>query len=55
LEALEPGFWIDKMLAQCRTGETIAMPPGGSAAYMNGDGFFWYGTSFLDHFVRTSA
>ena len=26
LEALEPGFWIDSLVATCRTGEVLAMP-----------------------------
>jgi hypothetical protein len=43
IEALESGFWIDRMLAQCRTGEAIAVPPGVNIAWMTGNGFFWYG------------
>jgi hypothetical protein len=31
------------MLAQCRTGEAIAVPPGVNIAWMTGNGFFWYG------------
>ena len=26
LAALEPGFWIDSLVATCRTGEVLAMP-----------------------------
>jgi hypothetical protein len=43
LESLESGFWIDNMLAQCRTGEAIAVPADVKVSYMRGDGFFWYG------------
>jgi hypothetical protein len=31
------------MLAQCRTGEAIAVPAGVNIAWMTGNGFFWYG------------
>jgi hypothetical protein len=47
LESLESGFWIDKMLAQCRTGEAIAVPADVKVFYMRGDGFFWYGKANL--------
>jgi len=40
------------MLAQCRTGEAIAVPPGVNIAWMTGNGFFWYGKEkYSYHFV----
>jgi len=54
LEALESGFWIDKMLAQCRTGEAIAVPSGVNVALMPGNGFFWYDT-FQEHIISNST
>lgn len=43
LEALEAGVLIDRLLAQCRTGESIAVPADVNVASMLGNGFFWYG------------
>jgi hypothetical protein len=54
IEALESGFWIDRMLAECRTGETIAVPPGVNVAWMAGSGFFWYDTG-QDHIISNST
>jgi hypothetical protein len=45
LESLEAGFWIDRMLAQCRTSESLAVPPGVKVSQMSGNGFIWYGRS----------
>jgi hypothetical protein len=45
LESLEAGFWIDMMLAQCRTSESLAVPPGVKVSQMSGNGFIWYGRS----------
>jgi hypothetical protein len=44
IESLNDGFWIDSMLAVCRTGTAIALPPGASAVNIKGNGFFWYDT-----------
>jgi len=54
LEALESGFWIDKMLATCRTGESIAVPSGVNVAWMTGNGFFWYDTN-QEHIITNST
>jgi hypothetical protein len=43
LESLEAGFWIDRMLAQCRTSGSFTVPPGVQVSQMNGNGFIWYG------------
>jgi hypothetical protein len=44
IEALAAGFWIDNMLAVCRTGTPIVLPTGASASFIAGNGFFWYDT-----------
>lgn len=41
LEALESGFWIDRLLSTCRTGEDLAMPRESVASYVRGNGFVW--------------
>jgi hypothetical protein len=43
IQALEEGVWVDQMLANCRAGESISMPPGGNVASLGGYGFSWYG------------
>ena len=52
LEALAAGFWIDEMMATCRTGEILSLPAQ-RADYINGDGFFWYDT-FQEHIITNS-
>ena len=32
------GFFINKLYAECRTGEPLALPPGGKARYIKADG-----------------
>jgi hypothetical protein len=44
LNALESGFWIDGVLAVCRTGEPIALPPKADVTLIKGDGLVWYDT-----------
>ena len=39
IQALESGFWIDNLLAQCRTGEPLALPPNSKARQIAGRGF----------------
>jgi len=41
----ENRFWVDNMLAVCRSGEEWVMPTGASAAHVQGDGFRWYDTN----------
>ena len=54
LEALEAGFWIDNMLASCRSGEPISFPAGASANMMAADGFGWYDTG-QEHIITRST
>lgn len=54
LEALEAGFWIDDMLANCRSGEPISFPAGASANMMAADGFGWYDTD-QEHIISRST
>ncbi|CAB9506538.1 G8 domain-containing protein DDB [Seminavis robusta] len=54
LESLSNGFWLKDMLAVCRTGEPIAMPPGASMTRVRGDGFFWYDTN-QEHIITDST
>eukprot|EP00957_Ditylum_brightwellii_P130551 9958581-Ditylum_brightwellii.AAC.1 len=42
------------MLSHCRTGEKIALPSGGRANDMKGDGFFWYDTN-QEHIITNSV
>jgi len=44
IEALESGFWIDDMLAVCRSGEPLALPPNAGINRVQGTGFVWYDT-----------
>jgi hypothetical protein len=41
VEALSSGFWIDNMLAVCRTGESLGLPAGTKATRLEGSGFYW--------------
>ena len=54
LESLSNGFWLKDMLAVCRTGEPIELPPGASMTNVRGDGFFWYDTT-QEHIVTSST
>ena len=49
IEALTAGFWIDNMLAECRSGEQLKMPYQ-RATNVRGDGFVWYDTG-QEHIV----
>lgn len=53
LEALEPGFGIQNLLVDCRSGEQWVMPPGVNPSAARADGFRWYDTG-QEH-VITSA
>jgi hypothetical protein len=53
VEALAAGFWIDNMLAVCRTGHSIALPSGASAASIAANGFVWYDTD-QQHIITNS-
>ena len=44
IEALSEGFWIDKMYVACRTGEALGLPSPGTAAKLEGSGFYFYDT-----------
>ena len=54
IEALASGFWIDNMLAVCRTGHSIALPSGASAAGISANGFVWYDTD-QEHIITNSV
>lgn len=54
IEALEAGFWIDNMLAVCRTGTALKLPPTASASSMSGSGFFWYDTG-QEHIITNTV
>jgi len=45
VEALSGGFWMDELLASCRTGEEVVLPPAADLTSIKGDGFFWYDTN----------
>jgi hypothetical protein len=53
LEALTAGFWIDNMVATCRTGEVLALPVQ-RADWVRGDGFVWYDTG-QEHIITDST
>ena len=53
LEALVAGFWIDQMVAVCRTGELLKLPAQ-RADYLRADGFFWYDTG-QEHIITDST
>jgi hypothetical protein len=53
INSLSPGFWLQNLLAVCRTGESIVFPVGGSATYMDGKGFYWYDT-MTEHIITSS-
>ena len=53
VEALVDGFWIDNMVAHCRTGEALLMPYQ-NAEYTRADGFFWYDTG-QEHIITSST
>jgi G8 domain len=55
IEALAAGFWIDDMLAVCRTGSDLALPPGASASSIPGHGFFWYDDTDQEHIITSST
>ena len=45
-------FWVDNMLAVCRTGEPIALPPSAATTRIPGNGFEWTNT---EHIVTNST
>jgi hypothetical protein len=55
MASLEAGFWIKNLLAVCRTGERLGLPP---VAELNrplsGSGFFWYDTG-QEHIITSST
>lgn len=53
LEALESGFWIDDLLAVCRSGTKLQLPPNADAPRLKGDGFFWYDTN-QEHIITNA-
>jgi hypothetical protein len=53
LEALESGFWVTEMLAECRSGEELRMPVA-KADSVRGDGFFWYDTN-QEHIITRAT
>ena len=54
IEALSYGFWIDNMLAVCRTGARLDMPKSGLVTSIPGNGFFWYDTG-QSHIITDST
>ena len=54
IEALEAGFWIDNMLAVCRTGTALKLPTSAFASSMSGSGFFWYDTG-QEHIITNAV
>ena len=54
IEGLQDGFAIDNMLAVCRTGDPMVLPPGARANKMRGQGFFWYDTNQEHIITRTT-
>jgi G8 domain len=54
IEALEPGFWVDDMLVNCRSGESLVLPPGATAIYIGAYGFGWYDTG-QEHIITRST
>lgn len=53
IEALVSGFWVDRLLAVCRTGEPLGMPSV-NADKMDANGFVWYDTG-QDHIITQST
>ena len=45
IESLSPGFWLDDMHAECRTGEKWSHPSTVKMNRVSGNGFFWYDTN----------
>ncbi len=54
IQALASGFWIDDVLAQCRTGEPLSLPPDVAATFLAGDGFGWYDTD-QEHIITRAV
>jgi hypothetical protein len=52
-EALVDGFWIDNMVANCRTGEALLLPVQ-RADWVRANGFFWYDTG-QEHIITSST
>lgn len=42
IESLSSGFWLNNMLAVCRTGTSLALPSPTTATKLEGSGFYWY-------------
>jgi len=54
LQALEAGFWIDNLLAVCRSGDPVSMSSWSDVSYMEGTGFQWYDTG-QEHIITDST
>jgi hypothetical protein len=52
--ALESGFWIDQMLAVCRTGTAVALPANARITEIRGTGFVRYDTG-QEHIITNST
>lgn len=53
IESLSDGFWINRMFVACRTGEDLGLPSPGTAAKLEGSGFYWYDTG-QSHIITNS-
>jgi G8 domain len=54
IEGLEPGIWIDNLLAVCRSGTPVALPRDARMNFVNGNGFVWYDTD-QEHILTDST
>ena len=58
MESLSSGFWIDNLLAVCRTGEPITFSgdpkQGATPSKLKGDGFYWYDTN-MEHIMTRAT
>jgi len=53
VEALVDGFWINDMIANCRTGEALILPSQ-RAHWVRANAFFWYDTG-QEHIITSST
>lgn len=54
LQALARGFWMNRLLHVCRTGEPIALPDGFNTRKWDGSSLRWYDTG-QDHIITNSV
>lgn len=53
LQALARGFWMNRLLHVCRTGEPVSLPEGFETRKWDGSGFRWYDTG-QEHIITNT-